>query len=395
MLRPRFALGVVCCTAAMAVNLVSVQAWSDDTLKPVAPAAPAAAGSEDLFAVPESNDEKALQMFLQRLVQTQPEAQSQEGFVNHLNKVDTAVTTVLSRPVGDEFYSSVSELKLQVLSVLHDLGDKTAKAKLETFLKELQASKRAGVPQLAARFQLQQEVEGLPALDEAGQKALIAKIIEQIKTVSKEDGAALQFTIQLAMSAGEMLQRTNSPIAVSSFAAIVDAIKERKDERLADLVTSLEGTVRRLQLPGNPILVEGKTVGGEAFNIDSLKGKVVLVDFWATWCGPCVAELPHLQELYTAYQPKGFEVVGISLDTDKAELESFIKAREVKWPILFEESDGAGWGNKIASHYGISAIPTMILVGRDGKVISTSLRGPALDEELEKLLGPLPPKADK
>ncbi len=395
MLRPRFALGVVCCTAAMAVNLVSVQAWSDDTLKPVAPAAPAAAGSEDLFAVPESNDEKALQMFLQRLVQTQPEAQSQEGFVNHLNKVDTAVTTVLSRPVGDEFYSSVSELKLQVLSVLHDLGDKTAKAKLETFLKELQASKRAGVPQLAARFQLQQEVEGLAALDEAGQKALIAKIIEQIKTVSKEDGAGLQFTIQLAMSAGEMLQRTNSPIAVSSFAAIVDAIKERKDERLADLVTSLEGTVRRLQLPGNPILVEGKTVGGEAFNIDSLKGKVVLVDFWATWCGPCVAELPHLQELYTAYQPKGFEVVGISLDTDKAELESFIKAREVKWPILFEESDGAGWGNKIASHYGISAIPTMILVGRDGKVISTSLRGPALDEELEKLLGPLPPKADK
>lgn len=395
MLRPRFALGVVCCTAAMAVNLVSVQAWSDDTLKPVAPAAPAAAGSEDLFAVPESNDEKALQMFLQRLVQTQPEAQSQEGFVNHLNKVDTAVTTVLSRPVGDEFYSSVSELKLQVLSVLHDLGDKTAKAKLETFLKELQASKRAGVPQLAARFQLQQEVEGLAALDEAGQKALIAKIIEQIKTVSKEDGAGLQFTIQLAMSAGELLQRTNSPIAVSSFAAIVDAIKERKDERLADLVTSLEGTVRRLQLPGNPILVEGKTVGGEAFNIDSLKGKVVLVDFWATWCGPCVAELPHLQELYTAYQPKGFEVVGISLDTDKAELESFIKAREVKWPILFEESDGAGWGNKIASHYGISAIPTMILVGRDGKVISTSLRGPALDEELEKLLGPLPPKADK
>lgn len=188
MLRPRFALGVVCCTAAMAVNLVSVQAWSDDTLKPVAPAAPAAAGSEDLFAVPESNDEKALQMFLQRLVQTQPEAQSQEGFVNHLNKVDTAVTTVLSRPVGDEFYSSVSELKLQVLSVLHDLGDKTAKAKLETFLKELQASKRAGVPQLAERFQLQQTVQDLATLDEAGQKALVAKIVEQIKTVPKEDG---------------------------------------------------------------------------------------------------------------------------------------------------------------------------------------------------------------
>ncbi|WP_437190852.1 TlpA family protein disulfide reductase [Planctomicrobium sp. SH527] len=395
MLRPRFALGVVCCTAAMAVNLISEQAWSDDTLKPIAPAAPAAAGTEDLFAVPESNDEKALQMFLQRLVQTQPEAQSQEGFVAHLNKVDTAVTTVLARPVGDEFYISVSELKLQVLSVLNDLGDKTAKAKLETFLKELQASKRAGVPQLATRFQLQQEVENLTTLDEAGQKALIAKIIEQIKSVSKEDGAALQFTIQLAMSAGEMLQRTNSPIAAPSFAAIVEAIKERKDERLADLVTSLEGTVRRLQLPGNPILVDGKTLGGEAFNINSLKGKVVLVDFWATWCGPCVAELPHLQELYTAYQPKGFEVVGISLDTDKAELESFVKAREVKWPILFEESDGSGWGNKIASHYGISAIPTMILVDREGKVISTSLRGPALDEELEKLLGPLPPKAEK
>ncbi|SFJ46962.1 TlpA family protein disulfide reductase [Planctomicrobium piriforme] len=399
MLRSRFALGVACCGAALAALLPATALLSADPPKPAAPTAPAevpaAAEMADPFAVPETNDDKALQMFLQRLVQTQPDEPTPAGITGHLNKIDGVVGKIMAKPISDPFYRSVAELRLQIYKVLADLGDKDAKARTDAYLKELAASTRPGVPDLSKRFLLQARVENIADLDEAAQKALVADIVAMVKAVPKGDDEALQFSVQMAMTVGELLQRADSPVAPAAFASIVEVIKARNDERLTDLVSSMEGTMRRLQLPGNPIEIQGKTVDGKPFNINELKGKVVLVDFWATWCGPCIAEMPHLKELYEAYHAKGFEVVGISLDSERAELERFLEVKEIKWPILFEEGEGASWDNKTAQYYGISAIPAMILVNREGKVVSTSLRGPALDEELAKLLGPLPATVNK
>ncbi|HWL07262.1 MAG TPA: TlpA disulfide reductase family protein, partial [Planctomicrobium sp.] len=369
--------------------------WSDDAPKPPAPAT--AEEAADPFAVPETNDDKALQMFLQRLVQTQPAAPSPEAIAAHLTKIDGVVGKVLAKPISDPFYRSVAELRLQLYSVLEDVGDASAKAKRDAYLKELSESKRPGVSELATRFALQQQIESIPTLGEAQQKALLEQVVNLVKSAPAGDDEALQFAVQTAMTAGELLQRADSPLATPGLEAIVAAIKARNDERLADLVASLEGTLRRLQLPGKAMEVAGKTVDGNQFNITSLKGKVVLVDFWATWCGPCIQELPHLTKLYEGYHDKGFEIVGISLDSDREELEGFLKARQIKWPILFDDAEGQGFENKIAIHYGISAIPTMILVNQEGKVVSTNVRGPVLDEELAKLLGPLPKteKAEK
>jgi thiol-disulfide isomerase/thioredoxin len=129
---------------------------------------------------------------------------------------------------------------------------------------------------------------------------------------------------------------------------------------------------------------EEKDLSGQPLSIAKFKGKIVLVDFWATWCGPCVAELPNVMEAYKKYHDKGFEIVGISLDQDEAKLKAFISEKGMVWPQYF---DGKGWGSKLGKKYGILSIPATFLLDKDGKIIAKGLRGPALDAELEKQLG--------
>lgn len=123
---------------------------------------------------------------------------------------------------------------------------------------------------------------------------------------------------------------------------------------------------------------------GNEVDLAKMEDKVVLVDFWATWCGPCIAELPNLKAAYEKYKENGFEIVGISLDDNKAALESFVSENELGWPQYF---DGKGFDNELAQRYGISRIPATFLVGKDGKIVAADLRGPALEEALEKHLG--------
>lgn len=128
---------------------------------------------------------------------------------------------------------------------------------------------------------------------------------------------------------------------------------------------------------------EEKDLEGKPLSPSKYKGKVLLVDFWATWCGPCVGELPNVLKAYEKYHDKGFEIIGISLDQDEAKLKSFIKERNVTWPQYF---DGKGWSNKLAQKYGIQSIPATFLLDGEGKIIGRGLRGSALEEQLAKSL---------
>ena len=150
---------------------------------------------------------------------------------------------------------------------------------------------------------------------------------------------------------------------------------------------SFAGTLRRLSLPGHPMEIKGTLLNGKPFDQKTLAGKVVLVDFWATWCGPCVAEIPNVLEQYEKYHDKGFEVVGISLDEDREALEKFVTDQKIPWPILYEKPEGEGWRHPLSTFYGISGIPTVILIGRDGNVITLNARGEKLGEQLDKLFG--------
>jgi len=126
-----------------------------------------------------------------------------------------------------------------------------------------------------------------------------------------------------------------------------------------------------------------KDLAGKPLSVANYKGKVVLVDFWATWCGPCVGELPNVLKTYEKYQAKGFEIIGISLDDSKDALDKFIKDKGVSWVQFF---DGKGWGNKLAAQYGVNSIPATYLLDGQGKILAKNLRGEALEAEVAKQL---------
>jgi thiol-disulfide isomerase/thioredoxin len=127
-----------------------------------------------------------------------------------------------------------------------------------------------------------------------------------------------------------------------------------------------------------------KDLEGKPLSVSSYKGKVVLIDFWATWCGPCVAELPNVLKTYEKHHPKGLEVIGISLDQNKERLTKFISDKQVPWRQYF---DGLGWQNKLGEKYGVNSIPATYLLDKEGKIIAKDLRGEELETAVAKALG--------
>jgi thiol-disulfide isomerase/thioredoxin len=135
---------------------------------------------------------------------------------------------------------------------------------------------------------------------------------------------------------------------------------------------SVLSTERKLAVGAEPVDFSVKSIDGKTLSPAAFKGKVLLIDFWATWCGPCVAEMPNVKQVYDKYHPKGFEIVGISLDQSRDRLDKYIAQNSIAWPQYF---DGKWWNNDVAVRYGVKSIPTTILVDRTGKIRYKSLRG--------------------
>ena len=143
-------------------------------------------------------------------------------------------------------------------------------------------------------------------------------------------------------------------------------------------VKSIKGDRHQRESIGKPFNLEfTDAIKGYTVSTRNLKGKVLVIDFWATWCGPCVAEMPHMKELYAKYHDQGVEFIGVSLDWPEKRgglenVKKFVKENQVPWPQFYQ---GNGWESEFSQGWGISAIPTIFLVNSTGNLCSIPERG--------------------
>lgn len=138
----------------------------------------------------------------------------------------------------------------------------------------------------------------------------------------------------------------------------------------------------RLKVGARPFAFSAKDLGGATVSPAKYQGRVVLLDFWATWCPPCVEEMPTVKAVYDKYHAQGFDIVGISLDRDRAALDNFLQTQNVRWPQVLNGQNG----HDIAKQYGVTGIPFALLIGRDGKIVAVDLRGGALEPAVRAAL---------
>jgi len=169
----------------------------------------------------------------------------------------------------------------------------------------------------------------------------------------------------------------NEQEALVRYAAIVKGFPESPSARKA------RGAARRLESVGKPLSLSGTGIDGRSVALESLRGKPVLVHYWATWCEPCKVDIAQIRELYAKYGPKKFAVVGIALDTDKSQLGKFLAAKPIPWPQLHE---AGGLDGPLAEEMGVLTLPTMFLLDARGNVVDRNLVITDLEKKLEGLV---------
>ena len=162
--------------------------------------------------------------------------------------------------------------------------------------------------------------------------------------------------------------------------ALLQELTKVPDKKLAEAV---KARLLKAQLLGKPVDLRFTAVDGSSVDLQMLRGKIVLVDFWASWCPDCVRDMPVIRQTYQKFKDKGFAIIGISLDRDAQALSNFVARKLIPWPQFF---DGKGWENEIATKYAVHAIPEMWLINQAGDLVSTDISVEKLDQKIEQLI---------
>jgi peroxiredoxin len=178
--------------------------------------------------------------------------------------------------------------------------------------------------------------------------------------------------------AGSAITAGEYKVARQAYAALLDRFGES-----ATLRQKVQGDLKRLDQVGKTApSFRADDIQGRTIRSGDYLGKYVLLDFWATWCGPCVAELPRLQAAYRTYHGAGLEIIGISLDESKDAVVDFVKARAIPWPQVHN----AGGASDLVQAFAVRAIPATYLIDPNGTIVRLDLRGKPLEETLARMI---------
>ncbi len=235
-------------------------------------------------------------------------------------------------------------------------------------------AKYEGLPWVYEAFQGYANTLANVGLSDNAQKAYLEQVLQKIPK------GTLRYRMALAGSLVALKQK-NSSHYVYFAEELLKQLKEGDEASIASLQQQI-ASMRSFTIGAEAPDFAQATPEGKILRLSDLRGKVVLVDFWASWCGPCRRENPNVVRLYNTYKSKGFEILGVSLDRDRQRWLDAIKEDGLTW---YHVSDLQQWSNAAALLYGVNSIPHTVLVDKDGKIIARNLRGEALEHKLAEI----------
>ena len=350
------------------------------------PAAPPSRAFKEILVVPPGTPEETLKFF-EQLKRRRPNFTSEEEAAAHFKRIFETIAAssqkLLDSKLTPDLEAQALAARFEALVWLNKLQDERAGAPLMAMAEKLKDHKDRELAEYARMQLIQNYLAGvMESKPGAGAKLLAeAKGYAAAGRPNGERFEVLRTSARILETTGEYEPALELyDVLQSTF------LKSGNGELMAAAHDTTQAARIRIGMVGKKVELDGTTVDGKPFDFASLKGKVVLVDFWATWCGPCLRQIPIIKKNYEKYHDRGFEVVGISIDENRADLEGFLKDSEIPWQTLF--SDNADNVAALKKRFGVEGIPNMLLVGRDGKVITLKVMGDELGKELDKLTWP-------
>ncbi len=279
-----------------------------------------------------------------------------------------------------------AQMGLEALQIIGTLGEIDTSAEADDLLDAIGSSGRPAVVDTVIQLRLASALREWDQMSDAEHAAAINRFVASVKKTGLTRGQAGLLIRISNMLGGD---GPDGKFLAKAFTELLPLAKHSKDPAVHQAAADFEAIERRLNLPGKPLEVEGTLLDGSKFDWSAYRGKVVLVDFFASFCQPCREEVPNILQNYRAYHDKGFDVIGVNLDTTARSAHEYMDQTGFHFPTIFGDNpQQSGWNLPLARKYGVMAIPRVILVDQKGKVVSTMARGERLGQLLEQLLGP-------